>query len=309
MTNNIHFSGDSGNCRRFFLGLDGGGTKTTALVGDENGKTVLQAVGKTVNYCAVGMEQARENMRLLLADIARQSGICRFAGVFIGMSALFGRADAAQTAAFCDGVFDAEKIVMDSDLFIALAATGETGAAAVGICGTGSMACGRTEDGEIRTKGGYGYLLGDEGSGFRIAQEGLFAAVRGAEGAGKETALTQAALDHWKVSTAAELVDVFYDPPLARNEIAKFAPLVIRAAEEKDNAALQVVRKQASLFADTAKALLQELPQGIPFYVYGGIFEHNVLFRTLFAEFLSEHEVRLLPNTPAMGALLAAIHL
>ncbi len=307
MTNNNHFSGDSGNCRRFFLGIDGGGTKTTALVGDANGNTVCKAVGKTINYCAVGMQTARENMKTLLSEIENEFGVSHFESVFIGMSALFGRASAEETSAFCNGVFHADKITMDSDLFIALAATAESGAAAVGICGTGSMTCGRTTDGSIITKGGYGYLLGDEGSGFRIAQEALFEAVRAAEGASEETALTQAALDFWNIETPAQLVDVFYDPPMERNEIAKFTPCVFRAAESGDKTALAVIRKQASLFADTAKALLRNLPQGIPFYIYGGVFEHNPLFRQIFASYLPQNEVILLPHTPAEGALIAAV--
>ena len=306
--NNQHFPGDSGDCRRFFLGLDGGGTKTTVLVGDENGNVLCKTVGETINYCAVGMEQARKNMQMMLDTVKKDFGATHFAGVCIGMSALFGRASTEETAAFCDGVFSADKIIMDSDLYIALAATGETGAAAVGICGTGSMACGRTTDSRIITKGGYGYLLGDEGSGFRIAQEALFEAVRAAEQSGVDTALLQAALDFWGVKSAPELISVFYDPPVERNQIAKFAPCVIREAEQGDKIAMQVVQKQASLFADTAKALLKELPQDIPFYVYGGIFEHNKLFRDLFANEIPDRKIVLLTKTPAEGALWAAIN-
>ena len=308
MMNNQHFPGDSGDCRRFFLGLDGGGTKTTVLVGNENGKVLYKTVGETINYCAVGMENARKNMKMMLDTVAQETGIEHFAGVCIGMSALFGRASEEETAAFCDGIFSADKIIMDSDLYIALAATGETGAAAVGICGTGSMTCGRTPDGKIITKGGYGYLLGDEGSGFRIAQDGLFAAVRAAEGAGEATSLLQAALDFWNVKNAPALIDVFYDPPMKRNQIAKFAPCVIREAENGDCIAMQVVKNQAELFADTAKALLKELPQDIPFYVYGGIFEHNKLFRDLFANEIADRKVVLLTKTPAEGALWAAVN-
>ena len=306
--NNQHFPGDSGDCRRFFLGLDGGGTKTTVLVGDENGNVLFKTVGETINYCAVGMEQARKNMQMMLDTVKKDFGATHFAGVCIGMSALFGRASTEETAAFCDGVFSADKIIMDSDLYIALAATGEKGAAAVGICGTGSMACGRTEDGSIITKGGYGYLLGDEGSGFRIAQEGLFEAVRAAEQSGEDTTLLQSALDFWGVKSAPELIDVFYDPPMKRNQIAKFAPCVIQEAENGDKIAMQVVQKQASLFADTAKALLKKLPQDIPFYVYGGIFEHNKLFRDLFANEIPDRKIVLLTKTPAEGALWAAIN-
>lgn len=306
--NNQHFPGDSGDCRRFFLGLDGGGTKTTVLVGDESCNVLFKTVGDTINYCAVGMQQARNNMKAMLDTVAKDAGITHFAGVCIGMSALFGRASEDECAAFCDGIFSADKIIMDSDLYIALAATGETGAAAVGICGTGSMACGRTTDSRIITKGGYGYLLGDEGSGFRIAQEALFEAVRAAEQSGEDTALLQTALDFWGVKSAPELISVFYDPPMERNQIAKFAPCVIREAEQGDKIAMQVVQKQASLFADTAKALLKELPQDIPFYVYGGIFEHNKLFRDLFANELPDRTVILLTKTPAEGALWAAIN-
>ena len=308
MMNNQHFPGDSGDCRRFFLGLDGGGTKTTVLLGDENGNVLYKTVGDTINYCAVGMENARSNMQKMLDTVAHETGVTHFAGVCIGMSALFGRASAEETAAFCDGIFSADKIIMDSDLYIALAATGQKGAAAVGICGTGSMTCGRTETGKVITKGGYGYLLGDEGSGFRIAQDGLFEAVRAAEGAGESTSLLQAALDFWNVPNAPSLIDVFYDPPMERNQIAKFAPCVITAAENGDRVAEAVVQKQVKLFADTAKALLRELPGGIPFYVYGGIFEHNALFRNLFANEIPDHEVILLRKTPAEGALWAAIH-
>ncbi len=307
MMNNL-FPGDSGNCRRLFLGLDGGGTKTTVLVGDENENIVFRCVGDTINYCAVGMQNARANMKAMLDTVEEQTGIRHFAGVCIGMSALFGRATQEETDAFCNGLFDADKIIMDSDLYIALAATGQTGAAAVGICGTGSMTCGRKEDGTIITKGGYGYLLGDEGSGFRIAQDGLFEAVRAAENSGEPTSLLQAALDFWNVQDAPSLIDVFYDPPMERNQIARFAPCVINEAAKGDKTALSVVRKQVCLFSDTAKALLRELPQNIPFYVYGGIFEHNELFFNLFKEKLSDREVLLLTKTPAEGALWAAVH-
>lgn len=307
MMNNL-FPGDSGNCRRFFLGLDGGGTKTTVLVGDEHENVVFRCVGDTINYCAVGMETARANMKAMLDTVFAQTGIRHFAGVCIGMSALFGRATQEETDAFCKGVFDAEKIIMDSDLYIALAATEQKGAAAVGICGTGSMTCGRKADGTILTKGGYGYLLGDEGSGFRIAQDGLFEAVRAAENSGEPTSLLQAALAFWNVENAPALIDVFYDPPLERNQIARFAPCVIKEAEKGDPIAVTVVQKQVSLFAHTAKALLKELPANIPFYVYGGIFEHNELFFNLFKNELPDREVLLLTKTPAEGALWAAVH-
>ena len=156
----------------YFLGIDGGGTKTTCLVADEGLNEIYRTVGSSVNFYSEGLQKARANMKSMLLDIEKNTGVSRFDGVCVGSSALFGRADEKTKSAFCDGVFNCGNIIMDSDLFIALKATERENSAVI-IAGTGSMAAGKNADGEIITKGGYGYILGDEGSGYRIALDGI----------------------------------------------------------------------------------------------------------------------------------------
>ena len=175
----------------YYLGVDGGGTKTTALVCDEELREIATVSGGSVNYRSEGMEAARANLAAIVSELAAKTGIERFRSAFIGSSALFGRADEAALRAFAEGVVPAERIAMDSDLYIALMSC-ETDNALAAICGTGSMAAAFGPEGNVLTRGGFGYLFGDEGSAYAISREALFRAARAAEETDPATLLTGA---------------------------------------------------------------------------------------------------------------------
>jgi N-acetylglucosamine kinase-like BadF-type ATPase len=172
---------------RYFLGIDGGGTKTTAVVSDSAGRILCCCEGDSINYYAIGLEKARENMKKVISSIAEECGIGYFDGAFVGMSALNCRADEKELRAFTSGVIDAAKTDMDSDLYVALEALLEKGECAVAISGTGSMAIARDKKGEISCIGGWGHILGDEGSGYCIALDAIRAAIRAYEGSEPQT--------------------------------------------------------------------------------------------------------------------------
>ena len=296
---------------RYYLGIDGGGSKTTAALCDEHGAVLASFVGKGVNYHAIGMEAARRNLGEIMENLFRQAGAVPLQSVFIGHSALSDRASPAQVAAFCTGIVPCVNITMDSDVFIGLAAMETEGSAALVISGTGSMAAGRTADGAILHTGGWGYLLGDEGSGFRMALDALRAAVRGAEGSGEKTLLTEALFSHFHIKDLDAVIARFYDPAPARSEIAAFAPTLFACANAGDAAALLIIKKHAALLADTAAALLRQLPAGTPLGLWGGVFEHASLFRDLFAGNLlcrfPQTKAALLKKPPVCGALALAM--
>ena len=291
----------------YFLGIDGGGTKTTCLVTDENLNEIYRTVGSSINFYSEGLEKARSNMRDVLADIEKNTGISRFDGVCIGSSALFGRADDKTRASFCDGVFNCDNIIMDSDLFIALNATGKENAAVI-IAGTGSMAAGKNAAGEIITRGGYGYILGDEGSGYRIALGGIHAAVRSLDGTGEKTVLGEMLLCFSGAKAKEELVDKFYSPERDRKAIAAFAEKVSLAAEKGDEIALCILKNQAELLSLTAKALVSEMLPMPYVFLYGGVFQHSEIFRRHFASLMSDCACgcEIMPAEPVLGACIAA---
>ena len=291
----------------FYLGVDGGGTRTTALVCDGDGAELLTVTGDSINYRSEGMEAAREHLRAIVAQIKEKTGIERFRGVCVGSSALFGRATEEETAAFTGGILTADRIVMDSDLYIALKAA-RTDNALVAVCGTGSMAAAFGEDGKVLTRGGFGYLFGDEGSGYAIAREGLFAAARAAEGTDPPTTLTAALTEHFGVKDVYAFTDIAYDPPLPRKRLAAFAPRVTACAMAGDETADAILARQAALFAGTVRSLAAALPAPPEVFLYGGVFAHDPVFTGYFREEIHDACVtcHLLPMPPVKGAALAA---
>lgn len=291
----------------YFLGIDGGGTKTTCLVCDENLNEVFRTVGSSINFYSEGLITARNNMKEMLRIIKENTGISRFDGVCVGSSALFGRADEKTKADFCDGVFDCDNIIMDSDLFIALKATEKKNVLVV-IAGTGSMAAGFNKKGEIITKGGFGYILGDEGSGYRIALDGIREGVRSLDKTAEKSLLGEYLLEFAEVETKEELVDAFYSPEKDRKALAAFSVYVSKAAEKGDKTAITILENQANLLFHTVKALIKEMPEKPHVALFGGVFQHCELFRTYFCSLVKEYcsDCALLLKEPAFGAAFAA---
>ncbi|MBQ6065607.1 MAG: hypothetical protein IJK89_02180 [Clostridia bacterium] len=291
----------------YYLGVDGGGTRTTALVCDETLRELVTVSGGSVNYCSEGMERARDNLRAILSEIAEKTGVGRFASAFIGSSALFGRADEATLRAFTDGVVVADRIAMDSDLYVALKSC-ETDNALAAVCGTGSMAAAFGPAGEVLTRGGFGYLFGDEGSAYAIAREAMFHAARSAEGTEPPTLLTGALSAFYGVKDVYAFTDLAYDPPMERKRLAAFAPEVTRCARQGDGTADAVLKRQAELFAGTVRSLASVTPQKPAVFCYGGVFAHDERFTAYFREALGDACVSCGPlaKPPVYGAVLAA---
>ncbi|MEE1065735.1 MAG: BadF/BadG/BcrA/BcrD ATPase family protein [Acutalibacteraceae bacterium] len=293
---------------KYYLGIDGGGTKTTAIICDENAQLISRFVGESINYNSVGMETARKNLKATVDGVLPND--VKLNAAFIGMSAISERADDEFTKKLCEGIIDCDKITMDSDVYIGLEAMRCDGSAAMVISGTGSMAVGRLPDGEIIHTGGWGYILGDEGSGYAICIDALRAAICGYEGSAEKTLLTDAVKEHYQVNDMLELIDIFYDPPMPRSEIAKLAPIVFKCSEN-DGVADAIIRNHAQLLANTVSALLSQLPEGTPLGLWGGIFENYEKFRNLFSASVNERfpetEINVLEYAPEYGAVFAAI--
>ncbi|MCR5783127.1 MAG: hypothetical protein K6G90_10395 [Clostridia bacterium] len=295
---------------RCYLGIDGGGSKTSAVLCSDSLQELSRFTGKDLNYNAIGMEAARDNLREIIDGILTETGLQPDA-VCIGLSALSDRADEMLVREFCGGIVRCDKILLDSDVFIALEAMDSDGPAAVAIAGTGSMAAGRLADGTVLHTGGWGHLLGDEGSGYALASEAVKAAVRGAEGSAPYTMLTEAMLSHFGAKSLDDLIGIFYDPPIERSRFASFAPFLFDCYRKGDEMSAGIVSQQASMFADTVRALLRKMPVGTPLGLWGGVFEHQECYAALFSDAISsefpETKTGLLRMSPVLGAVRAAM--
>ncbi len=286
---------------QYFLGIDGGGSTTRAVLADERGQAAATAFAGSLNYLAVGMRTARESLQCIMNQI--NLPVC---AAFIGNAALAGAASEAELHALCDGILEPACLAMDSDLYIALETIGTPEACAVAIAGTGSMAAGRAgENQPILHTGGWGYLLGDEGSGFHIAWEAIRAALRGYEGSGPATKLTDALCKQYGVNEPEQLLGCFYAPPKQRHEIAAFAHAVLHC---DDTVAREIIARCAADYAETVRALLRQLPENATLGLWGGMFQHSEHYREAFCNALGKKAV-LLSAAPEWGAARAAMKL
>jgi N-acetylglucosamine kinase-like BadF-type ATPase len=180
------------------------------------------------------------------------------------------------------------------------------------ICGTGSFAWGRNGAGETARCGGWGYLVGDEGSGYAIARAGLVAAFRAADGRGPDTSLLPAFLHHFRADSAAALVPHLYAPEMTRQRLAGLGKIVFAAVHE-DAVARSIITAAAGDLAELVAALARRLgfSQGaFPLAVTGGVALHQPLLHELLARQLEASGCRgvsiSLVRSPAAGAVALA---
>jgi len=295
-----------------FLGVDGGQTGTSALIGDESGRVLGAGGGGPCNHA--GAVEGRQKLVRAVSDsvaaACAEAGLdpraVRFAAACFGMS---GGPEDKQ--AILRQILPADVVVVTDDAVIALAGAtaGEPGI--VTIAGTGSIAFGRNAAGRTARTGGWGYIFGDEGSGFDIARQALRAALRAEEGWGPPTALVRALLAATGSPDANGALHRFYTPDWPRSRVAALAPLVDEAAMAGDAVAHDILHNAGQQLAVLTAAVRQQLwKPGEPARVAwtGGVFRSRILLERYRCLVDLEDGNRAGPPeyNPAAGALIEA---
>jgi len=296
---------------QYFLGVDGGQSGTTAIIGDENGHVLGRGGGGPSNHAGAAEGQAKfvNAIRASVGEACMQAGLegwVRFFSSCLGFSG--GPAD---KQVLLGQILTSDHVLLTDDATIALAGAlaGEPGI--VVIAGTGSIAFGRNVQGRTARAGGWGYLFGDEGGAFWIVREAVRAALGWEEGWGSPTALRAIFLDATGARNMNDLMHRCYTPEFPRPSIASLALQVNYAAEAGDPVARQILRDAARELAVLARAIQNQLFNGsesVPCAYVGGVF-HSRGLRRDFQE-AAEREPGLLAtdpvHDPAVGALLEA---
>jgi glucosamine kinase len=202
-------------------------------------------------------------------------------------------------------------VVPDYVTNLAGASGGEPGV--VLIAGGGSIGYGVTAKGDEAVAGGYGFLLGDEGSAFDIGLRAIAAAARGADRRAEPTALQAVVEAHFGVERVHQLPRIIYAAGFSRERISLLAPKVVRTAEAGDAAAITILRIAGEELALTALGVMRqlfELGTAVSIYLTGGVFQAGELvlepFRALLQREWSEAEPREPRFPPAAGGLILA---
>ncbi len=309
-----------------YVGVDGGGTHTTAVVGrlppdiasetpGEDG-IVGWGTGGPSNPSATGHEPAAEQIHAAIAGALTQAGLSSGAisivRVVMGVAGANRPADRARLIGLVAGRLGIEtaRIQVLEDVALILPAAGlDVGVALV--AGTGSSAYGIAPDGRSTTVGGWGYLIGDEGSAFAVGRDALRAVLRADDGFGLATELTGAMARKFGLGQPRDLIRVVYQSQSPRMTMAMLAPLVVETARDGDAVASRILVRAGQDLGKFARAVAKRLslPEGLSVVGTGGIFNAGELILEPLREEAARAgltTVRVLDRNAAVGALRLA---
>lgn len=291
----------------YYLGIDGGGTKTEFALADEQGRLLRRLVLGPSNPVDVGLPCTfsclEEGIRELLSEISPHD-VRVFAGVAGGISG----ENRQRIETFLTS-FGFASAANGSDAQNAVAAGLGTGEGIVVIMGTGSVTFVQIEGRLIRL-GGYGYLFEPGGSGYAIGRDAIIAALSCEDGSGDATCLRGMILEKLNVPSLTSALSFLYEG--GKKRIASFAPLVFEAHENGDAVAKRILRSNAAVIAASLQAARTRMPmQNDPIHVVlsGGLSARADVLIPMIYEALPEadvYEIAVLDCPPVMGALALA---
>ena len=295
------------------LGIDAGGTKTVCLLADERGNILSEGRGGGANLHTSGELDVEKVLHEVMETAIGDRDITP-AAVCLGIAGVDRDDEARTVRAIIRRIGYKSRIVVVNDALVALVAGAGNAPGIVIIAGTGSIVYGRNARFEAARAGGWGHIIGDEGSGYWIGREALAAIVRAVDGRGPDTRLTEDVLAHFNIDDTSRLPRIVYDRELPRMSVAALGPIVQQASDLGDAVASGILERAADELVLAARSVATRLEMRgdeFAFVLAGGVFRvvpwlaYEVTRRLV--EVAPRSHVRLLEQEPASGAVGLAL--
>ncbi|NSW89192.1 MAG: hypothetical protein HPY74_00680 [Firmicutes bacterium] len=296
---------------RLFLGIDGGGTKTETLICDEEGNIIGRYVGAPSNPLFTEksklMETIRESAGSAFQDIGGDKKI-EYAAVCIPGIKLYKSEVESEYLKYCKkvGIFGDDLNAFYSALLKPYGI--------IVLSGTGSFALGINREGKKHKLGGWGPILGDEGSGYFIGILCLKSVIKEYEETGLKTTLTPKVLDFFGIKEVTELRKKVYSEECNRSIISSLSKIVHESARDGDVVAIEIINNAAKHLAEYVRVIVEKLNMYDKEYdvvLTGGISNFGELILKPFTEEVKKISDCLNVGTPklrpAVGSLLVAM--
>jgi N-acetylglucosamine kinase-like BadF-type ATPase len=298
------------------LAIDGGQTATKALIARADGTVLGSGLGGPSDHFHIegGIEKNRRAIVGAIDDVLAATGCVpgQVVAAGLGLTGAGSRTPEIVMGMVRERVSPRE-IAVEPDYVTNLAGASGGEPGVVLIAGGGSIGYGVTARGDEAVAGGYGFLLGDEGSAFRIGLRAIAAACRADDLRAELTALQGVVVEHFEVERVRQLPRVIYAAGFSRERISLLAPKVVQAAEDGDAAAIGIVRDAGEELARTALGVIRQLFEpgmAVSVYLTGGVFKAGELllepFRSLLQREWPAAEPREPRFPPAVGGLILA---
>ena len=295
------------------LGLDAGGTKTICLLANEEGAIVATARRGGANLQAAGELEVEKVLHDVMEEALAGTDIVP-AAICLGVAGVDRPDDFAVVRGIMRRIGHKTRVLVVNDALIALEAGAPSQPGVVIISGTGSIAYGRNGSGRAARAGGWGYVLGDEGSGYWIGRAALRAVLLEAEDRGPRTALTPMLLEHFDVPEVQGLIHHVYHGALKPSAIGALSTRVQSAFEEGDAVAAEILESAARELEAAALSVARRLElvgSAFPFVLAGRIFRSIPWLGRELSERLPHESpgsrAELLSREPAEGAVALAL--
>ena len=282
------------------------------MLADQSGHIIGKAESGASNYHAVGEEQTKQ----VLSDIV--SGLISDANASLesctcclGLAGVASSVDRHVIGRICDDIGLPGNRILTHDAQIALVGGAEELSGVIIIAGTGSVVYGIDSEGREAQAGGWGHLLGDEGSGYDIARRAFQAVARAADGRGDPTLLSSLMLGALEFSQPRNLIPWMHS--VSKDKVAQLAGIVFDAASAGDPVAQGILDEAAGELTVAACVVIDNLGFCQPFdlVLSGGIFSYQPTFvasmRSRLRNLSPHARVCLPKREPAYGAVLLAM--
>ncbi len=298
----------------YFIGIDGGGTKTKAVLVDENLNNINEGIGGPSNFLVFDINDVTNSIIELLSQITNDANIplSNIKSILIGTAGA-GRRDDAQRLENSvlkkakENNIDINNFKVESDARIALegAFAGKPGS--ILIAGTGSIMFGKDSQENIHRVGGFGRILGDEGSGFHIGRAGLSAVAKSFDSRNNGTLLAQLLEDKFNIADSTQLINEVYKNGF---DIPQVAPLVIEAAAKNDKICIDILISEIDELVEHISAMKEKINEEIlSVSLIGGTITTDNYYANLFRARVGKIPSVKLKNAelpPEIGAALMA---
>ncbi|WP_077328129.1 N-acetylglucosamine kinase [Virgibacillus siamensis] len=299
----------------YAAGIDGGGTKTVALLADMHGNIIARSAGGPANPNVVPYDNLLYTFNNLFDELEQQcpDAMQNVSVLFAGISGAGNAAAKYEIEAVLKQLLPkTTRIQIEADTINALYSGTYGDYGIVHISGTGSITYGINARGQHGRVGGWGYLFGDEGSGYEIGRQGIIHALKAQDGRGPDTVLLDKIYDHFREKNPYELVRKIYTAKIPKEKISPVSKLVFEAYRKSDSVATHIIADAADEISMSIRTLYNNMfnqHDSVRAVLCGGIFYETDIIPPLLYEKLtdcSKIELSIPKLNPAGGSLIGA---
>ncbi|ASK62666.1 hypothetical protein CFK37_11175 [Virgibacillus phasianinus] len=301
---------------KYVIGIDGGGTKTHGLLADENGVILASSERGPTNPNVIHRTVLSKTLGHLLQDLKQQVNDLFDQKTYI-FAGIAGAGEASNQQEFKQILIELLPDTVYVDVYpdsinaLYSGTFGEPGI--VQISGTGSITYGINNELKHGRVGGWGYLFGDEGSGFDLGKQGITASLKAYDGRDRDTLLLEMLYNQFHVTSGHELIREIYSAPMPKDKIAPVSQVVFQAYKQNDRVAQAIVENTVNELKVNILTLYKKLfhhNERAKLVLCGGVFTDKTILPTLIEKELADHPLSVvIPEVPPAGGSLIGAYL